>query len=697
MNLLLELGCEEIPARFMPGFLDDLLNKTTEKLTRERLTFDRVVTLGTARRLTLFVEGLAGHQPDVTEELRGPSAEAAFDPSGKPTQAALGFARSHQLNLDKLTVRTVNNRNYVFATVVRHGQKTEKLLPTLLPEIISLLYQPLAMRWGNLDFKFIRPIHKILALYGKAVVKFELAGIKSGDKTFGHRYLKKVKSQNAKVKSADLLSYKKMLKSLGVIVDQEERKQLIKEQVEAAAKKAGAVALVDAGLLNEVTFLVENPVVYVGTFKKEFLDIPPEVLITSMKKNQKYFSLLEPHGANLKPMFAVVTDGCRNKAAVAGNEKVLTARLTDARFFFEEDQKLPLQDRLPDLGKVAFFEKLGNLEQKAERIGKLGEWLGRRLGLDTNSLKVVQRIAALCKTDLTTKMVFEFPELQGVMGREYARLQGEEGAVADGIMEHYLPRFADDKLPESLTGTVVALADRFDSLVGSFAAGYIPTGSEDPYGLRRAVQGIIRIIGEKKLDLLLDETIEHAYKGYEALFPGNPNLSKLKKELLEFIVGRLRPLLVDQGIRHDIAEAALVNFNDILDTLAKAEVLNRLTSEPWFPGVIASADRLSRIAGQAPRDQVLEHDLVEPEEQALYAIFLKVNWEVNERIKKEEWTAAARELAKLTAPIEAFFDKVLVMHKDERLKLNRLALLKSLEKLYLAVADFRQIVIEGKK
>lgn len=694
MNLLFELGCEEIPARLMPGFLDDLQKKTSEKLARERLTFDRVVTLGTARRLTLLVEGLADHQPNLIEELRGPSAEIAFDPSGKPTPAALGFARSHRIDLKQLTVRTINDRNYVFAKVVRRGQKTEKLLSALLPEIIASLYLPLAMRWGELDFKFIRPIHSLLALYGKKVIKLELAGIKSSNKTFGHRYHARVTPTALRV--ADLLVYKNLLLRLGVVVDHDERKARILARVEAAAKKVGAVALLDAGLLNEVTFLAEDPQVYIGRFSPAFLPIPQEVLITSMKKNQKFFPLVDKNG-RLMPLFALVTDGCRNRAVVAGNEKVLTARLTDARFFFEEDQKQPLQLRVTDLAKVAFFEKLGNMRQKAERIGKLGKWLGQRLGLDENDLKVVQRIAELCKADLTTKMVFEFPELQGVMGREYARIEKEEGAVADGILEHYLPRFAEDKLPEALTGTVVALADRFDSLVGSFAAGYIPTGSEDPYGLRRAVQGIIRIISEKKLDLLLDETIEHAYKGYETLFPGNPNLARLKKYLLEFIVSRLRPILIDQGVRHDIAEAALVNFNDILDTLAKAEVLNRLVVEPWFPGVIASADRLSRIAGSAPRDQVQEHDLVEPEEKALYTLFLKVNWAVNERIKKEEWPAAARELSQLTAPIEAFFDKVLVMHQDERLKLNRLALLKSLDNLYLAVADFRQIVLEGTK
>ncbi len=708
LNSILEIGCEEIPARFMPGFLEDLKKKAEEKLARDRISFGRVETLGTYRRLVLYLEGLIAKQPDVTEELKGPLADAAFDADGRPTQAAQGFARAHGTPVDKLFVRTLGSKNFVFARIVRKGKKTEDVLKTLFPEIISSLYQPLAMRWGELDFKFIRPIHSILALCGNKVVKFELAGIKSGNKTFGHRYPANAKSKTLNTKqilNSNLETYKTILLKLGVIVDQNERKDQIKRKVEIAAKKAGAEALIPDDLLTEVTFLVENPEAYVGSFKKEFLDIPQEVLVTSMKKNQKYFPLVDGRG-KLQANFAVVTDGCKNPRVVEGNEKVLSARLSDARFFFEEDKKQPLKLRIPDLEKVAFFEKLGNLYHKTERMGKLGEWIGKRLGLAEEGIRTVRRVAELCKADLTTKMVFEFPELQGVIGKEYARLSGEDPKVAQGILEHYLPRSAEDELPRSPEGTACALADRLDSIVGAFSAGYIPTGSEDPYGIRRAVHGTIRIILEKKVDLLLDEALEHAYKLYEPVFlgylfnkgeTGYQDFPKIKKEILEFFVGRLRPLLLEKCIRYDVADASLCGFNDILDVVEKAGALNQVAGEKWFPGVVASADRLTRIAGSAPREQVLEHDLVEKEEKELYELYLKVNWEVNERIKKEQWADAAKELAKLTDPIELFFDKVLVMHENERLKLNRLALLKSLEKLYLSVADFRKIVIEGEK
>ncbi|MDD4179408.1 MAG: glycine--tRNA ligase subunit beta [Candidatus Margulisbacteria bacterium] len=710
-NIILEIGCEEIPARFMPGFLDELKKKAEEKLTRERLTFGKVVTLGTCRRLTLYIEDLAAKQPDVTEEVRGPIAQVAFDAAGKPAPAAIGFAKAQGIAVEKLTVKTVNNKNFVFAKVVRKGQTAEKVLPTLLPEIVTSIYQPLSMRWGTLDFKFIRPIHSILALYENKVVKFELAGIKSNNETFGHRYFRPSPSgrggsaKGPRVRAADATLYKKQLLKLGVVVDQNERKELIRKKVEAAAKKVGAQALITNDLLTEVTFLTENPEAYIGKFRTEFLDIPQEVLITSMKKNQKYFPLVDPSG-KLLAKFAVVTDGCKNPKVVLGNEKVLSARLSDARFFFEEDKKLALKMRIPELEKIAFFEKLGTLYHKSERLGRLGEWIGKRFGLNESAIKSCRRIAELCKADLSTKMVFEFPELQGVMGKEYALLSGEEPVVAQGILEHYLPRFADDKLPASLEGMTIALADRLDSIVGSFAAGYIPTGSEDPYGLRRAAQGVIRIILEKKLDLLLDEATEHAHKLYEPVFlgylfnkgeTGYQNLAKIKKDILEFFIGRLRPLLLEKGIRYDVAEAALYNFNDILDVFEKAAALNPLVNEPWFPGVIASADRLSRIVGNASRQQIIEADLADKEEKELYELYLKVNWEIGEKVKKEAWTEAAKELARLTDPIERFFDKVLVMHQDEKLKLNRLALLKSLEKLYLSVADFRQIVIEGQK
>ncbi len=698
LNALLEIGCEEIPARFMPGFLADLKQKAEEKLKAERIGFGQVITLGTYRRLTLYIENIASQQEYLSGEVKGPPVDRAFDAQGKPTQAAIGFAKSLKVSMANLIRKPVGSKEYVFAKISKKGRPTEKVLTEVFPEIIKALYQPMAMRWGGLDFKFIRPIHWIVALCGAKVVSFKLAGITAGNKTQGHRYAK-VKTENLKVKSAELLSYKKLLFKLGVVVGQKERKELIKNGVEAVAKKAGAMALIESDLLDEVTYLVENPIAYVGTINKEFLQIPQDVLITSMKKNQKYFPLLDAKGKMLAK-FVVVTDGCKSKTVVDGNEKVLSARLSDAKFFFEEDKKNPLKMRKIDLNNVAFFENLGSISAKTERMAKLSAWIGKRLGLDEKTIENTRKISELCKADLTTKMVYEFPILQGVMGKEYALLSGEDPKVAEGIFEHYLPRFADDKLPQSNEGLTVALADRIDSLVGCFSVGAIPTGSVDPYGLRRAVNGIIRIILEKKLDILLDEAIENSFKTYESIFKSNNKpekgyqpLAKVSSQILEFISARLKPILLEKGIRYDVVAASLAEFNDILDTVSKAEVMNGLVSQKWFSGIVVSADRICRIAKNAKHGEVNEELLVDKEEKELFAEYMQVNWAVGEAENEEDWTRAIKSLSSLTPLVEAFFDKVLVMHEDEKLKSNRLTLLKALEKLYLRVADFQQIVL----
>ena len=693
MKALLELGCEEIPARFMPGFLKDLKEKAEEGLKREGLSYSRIETLGTFRRLALLIDGLPKKQDDLSLDAKGPPARVAYDPSGNPTKAAIGFAKSQGVGVENLEVRD----NYVYAKVEKKGKSTEKVLAALFPEIIGAIYQPLAMRWGNVDYKFIRPIHWIVALCGSKVVKFELAGIKAGNKTRGHRYSGSSKSQASKYKqiiNPNVQNYKQTLRKIGVIVDQEERKELIRKMVAAEAKKAKAEALIEADLLEEVTFLVENPIAYTGSFKKEFLDIPQEVLITSMKKNQKYFPMVDKAG-KLVAKFVVVTDGCKSKTVVDGNEKVLSARLSDAKFFFEEDKKQPLKLRIPDLERVGFFERLGNMAEKSGRIAKLGEWLGKRMGFSDGELKVAQRTAELCKADLTTRMVYEFPELQGIIGKQYALLSGESSSVAQGILEHYLPRHAEDALPKSRTGMAIALADRVDSLVGCFAVGAIPTGSVDPYGLRRAAHGIIRITIEKEIDILMDEVIDHSYRFYKPLLGEENHLPRIKQQILGFIAARLKPVLLDRGIRYDIVDAVLTDCNDILDCSVKAGALQEHASEKWFPGVVKSAERVSKIIKGAPREEVIEADLAEKEEKDLFSLYMKVNWEVGEAIKAEKWGTALAALAKLTDPLEVFFDKILVMHKDERLKVNRLALLKSLEKLYLQIADFRKIVVAG--
>ncbi|MBI5400235.1 glycine--tRNA ligase subunit beta [Candidatus Saganbacteria bacterium] len=706
-NVLLEIGCEEIPARFMPGFLKDLGEKAAEKLLNERLTYKEIKTLGTGRRLALYIEGLIERQPDLSEEIKGPPADRAFDKAGQPTQAALGFAKSQGLTAADLIVKPAGKNDYIFAQVTRHGQPTETVLEKLLPEIITALYQPLAMRWGTIDFKFIRPIHWFLALYGGQVVNFELAGIKSSKTTCGHRYVGgkgrgKKTAEEIIVSEADLSLYEKTLAKHGVVVDPAIRKMLIKHQVESVAAKSHAQTIVDPVLLDEVTFLVEQPQTYIGEFNPDFLGIPQDVLITSMKKNQKYFPVVNAAG-KLQARFVFVTDGCAYETVAAGNEKVLSARLSDAKFFFEEDQKVPLTRRQSELEKVGYFEKLGTLAHKTERLVKLSEWLGKRLKLSEDDILIARRVAQLCKVDLTTKMVYEFPELQGMMGREYALLAKDDPQVAQGIYEHYLPRFSDDKLPQTLTGTVVALADRIDSLVGCFSLGALPTGSADPYGLRRAANGIIKIILDKKLDLLLDELIEYSYKLYEPVFLaylfekgeiGYQDFARIKKQLLEFIAGRLRPMLLEAGRRYDLVDAALSDCNDILDCATKAAVLTSVVDESCFAGIVRSADRISRLAEEAAYDTPIEADLIEPEEKKLFKEYMSANWAISEATKNEDWLAALRALAKLTEPVEAFFVKVLVMHENPRVKSNRLALLKALDKLYRQIADFQKVVLQ---
>jgi len=692
LNALLEIGCEEIPARFMPGFLEDLKKKAEEKLTAERISFGKMETLGTYRRLTLYIENIAQRQTDLSFEAKGPPANVAFDKQGKPTPAAIGFAKKQGLSLDDLKVES----NYVVGRVLKKGLPTSKILQTAFPEIIVSLYQPLSMRWGSEEFKFIRPIHWVVGLLGDQVVKFAIAGVKSGDKTQGHRY--KQKSRKAEKLIANISKYRKALKNLGVIVDQKERKVLIKNQVEQAARKIKQRAVIDPLLLDEVTYLVESPIAYLGRFEPSFLKIPQEVLITSMQKNQKYFPVVDQQ-QKLQPAFVVVTDGSHSARVVEGNQKVLSARLADAKFFFDEDRQKPFANKVTALAEIGFFEGLGSLKDKVERMSKLAEWLGKRLGLSPEEQYTALRIVLLCKADLTTKMVYDFPVLQGVMGREYALLSGEDARVANGIFEHYLPRFSGDGLPKQRESVVVALADRFDSLVGCFCLGAIPTGSTDPYGLRRAANGIIKIIQGQQLNLLLSETIEHSYKLYEPLLKGKTAkaLPAVQGELLAFIAARLKQLLLDDGQRYDIVEAALSRFNDVLDVLNKTKALTACLAKAWFAGVIASADRVARLAKNATRDEVIEADLLEPAEKELNSLYLKINWSVGEAINQENWPKALEELAPLTGPIENFFNQILVMHKDERIRTNRLALLKSLDRLYRQVADLPKIILANEK
>jgi glycyl-tRNA synthetase beta chain len=707
LNAILEIGTEEIPARFVRELLEDLKKKAEEKLAANCIEYSSVRTLGTYRRLTLYIEGIAPKQADRSFEVKGPPKEAAFDQKGWPTQAGIGFAKSRGVAVKDLIVKTEGTKEYVFARVFQKGLSTEKILQILFPEIITSLYLPLSMRWGDGDFKFIRPIHWFLALIGKKTIGFSLAGIKSSNKTFGHRYLKPNQIVFGS-KPIDLVTYLKALKSKGVMVNYDERRLKIRSLVEALGEKFKGKTIVEEELLEEVTFLIECPSFVVGKINPDFLKLPSAVLITSLKKNQKAFPVAGPDG-KLLPLFIVVVDSTRALPVARGNERVVAARLTDAAFFFEEDKEVPLAHRITKLQHIAFMKDLGNMFDKKERVKKIVGWLAVHLKINHGIEADLLRAADLYKTDLTTKMVFEFTSLQGVMGKEYALLNGEKKEVAEAIYEHYLPRFTGDALPATKVGIVLSLAERFDSLVGSFAIGQIPSGSADPYGLRRMAQGLVQIVLAEKLELDLEELFEKTYKLYEALLKGNKKVEKnvgqgprpelgrrlvpCRESLFEFIKLRLKNVLLEDGYRHDVVEACLGNFNQICDAYEKARIVNGVVGDDWFKGVFQSADRVIRLAVNAKRENVITQDLVDPEEKKLHELYLKVNWEVEERINKEDFKGALEVLAQLTDPLEEFFNKVMVMCEDERLKTNRLALLKTLERMYQNLLDFTKFAI----
>jgi glycyl-tRNA synthetase beta chain len=704
INALLEIGLEEVPARFMPAILADLKQKAEKELQASRLSFGSIETYGTPRRIVLYLEGLPNKQDDLTKEVRGPHKQVAFADNGTPTKAGEGFAKGQGVAVSDLQVRKVGDKEFVFASVREKGIETDKLLESLFPKLIKSLYLPISMRWGSVDFKFIRPLHWLVALCGKKILSFEISGIRSSNKTFGHRFLGGKPIIINTAKGIDIKGFKAALLKGRVMLDQNERKAKISDMVKEMAKKLGGSALIEGGILDEVNYLVEWPVPLSGGFKKEYLSLPKDVLVTVMKKHQKYVSVFDSAGRIL-PLFVNITNGVKKedlKNVQEGNERVLSARLYDAKFFFDEDRKKSLEDLVPKLEKVAFYDKLGSISEKVERIVALSDWIAKELKLAQSQRDDIKHIAQLCKADLMTQMVYELPELQGVMGREYSLLEGKPKEIANGIFEHYLPRHSEDIMPSSIEGAVVGIADKIDSIVGCFSINLIPTGSEDPFALRRQAQGIVSVLMNKKINLELDDLIGKAYKLYEPLFLGElftsgnvkyNDVQKVTSDVLAFIAARVRSVLLESGTKYDVADAVLSHFADVQDVCEKGKVLSRRLKEEWFKGVVFTADRISRLAVNAARENVVEADFVQEEERALYALYLEVNSAIGEAINRNDYETALKELSKFTKPVEDFFVKVMVMDKNEKVKANRLALLKTLERMYLEIADLPKIVM----
>jgi glycyl-tRNA synthetase beta chain len=692
-ELLLELFSEEIPARMQTRAAEDLKKLVTEKLTAAGLAFTKAESYVTPRRLALVVDGLPDKQPDVSEEKKGPRV-------GAPEQAVQGFLKAAGLtSLDQCQKREVGKAEFWFAVTHKAGQPTATVLATLLPQAIQALGWPKSMRWGANKFTWVRPLHSIVGLFGGKVVSGTVdlgsGKITFGDGTHGHRFL-----APGPIKVASFEDYKAKLRSAYVVLDAAERRAMITRDAEKIASLDGLKVKPDQGLLEEVGGLVEFPVVLMGTIDPKFMDLPPEVLTTSMRAHQKYFTVLTAAG-ELAPRFVVVAnmlteDG--GTAIVAGNERVLRARLSDAKFFWDQDHKTKLRDRVPALAQRIFHAKLGTMMEKVDRLQELAADLAESIpGCDKDRARGA---ALLCKADLSSGMVGEFPELQGIMGRYYALADGENPDVADAIRDHYSPLGPNDRCPSAPVSVAAALADKIDSLVGFFAIDEKPTGSKDPFALRRAALGIIRLIVENKLRLPLNGAIGTATEPYKKSVKTPVDPARVRKDLLDFFADRLKVALREKGVRHDLIDAvfALGGEDDLVRLLARVNALGAFLKSDDGANLLIAYRRASNIVAiEEKKDKttydgaVNEAELAQPEEGTLAKALAETQTGLSVLLKREDFAGAMKAMALLRKPVDAFFDKVTVNAAEANLRANRLRLLSRIRGTLGAVADFSKV------
>lgn len=684
-EFLLEIGTEEIPAGFIPQALEALDHLMRKELETQRITFERISTLGTPRRLVLVIPSLAERQEDIETRKIGPSRRAAFDADGNPTKAALGFAKSQSVRVDSLEIVQTEKGEYVSAVKKELGRPTAEVLASCLPRLVLSIPFQKSMRWAEVPIRFARPIHWVLALFGGEVIDFELGSIRSGNVTYGHRFMRP-----EAIRVDSFQTYLDRTEKAHVLVDPARRREKIRVEMDREASKVSGRALVDEALLEEVVYLVEYPVALCGSFDPSFLELPPEVVIHSMKEHQRYFPIVDETGC-LLPYFICVSniEPKDRKVVIKGNERVLRARLSDAAYFFHEDRKVPLEARVEQLKKVVFQAKLGTSYEKVMRFRQLALWICERIA--PHLRKVVSRAALLCKADLVTGMVGEFPKLQGVMGREYARLSGESAEVSDAIRDHYLPAFAGDRLPDSPVGDFVGMADRLDTIVGSFGVGLLPTGTADPFGLRRQALAIIRIILEKRYPLSLVQMIEESARLLKEKL--ERPATEVQKEVLDFFKVRYENFLLDQGYPFDVVEAALsISFDELLDVQHRVDALREARRWEDFESVLIAFKRAMNILKGITLERGIDpSSLSEAPEKELYEAFLRAKGNIERSLANRGYESALQEMIKMKRPIDAFFDGVMVMVDDEKTRDNRLALLDAIGKLFLKIADFSRL------
>ena len=686
-ELLFEIGTEEIPAGYIQPALRFMETAAAERFRELELQCGRLTTVGTPRRLTLAVEDLQGRQPDRRLEHIGPPKKAGFDTEGNPTRAALGFARSRGIDVNDLQVVSTEKGEYLMAVEEVRGQRTGELLPEILSGLVRAIPFPRSMRWGDSTLAFARPIQWLLVLYDGEVVELEIEDVRSGATTRGHRFM----APDA-FPVTGFADYVSGLDQRSVIVDPRQRRRMVIREVEEAVRRraggSGARPVLHEGLLDTVTNLVELPSGVCGTFDEKFLELPDEALITSMREHQKYFPVVDGQG-DLMPLFVAVNNTRieDRELAASGHERVLRARLEDGLFFFREDRKRKLADRLEDLEGIIFQARLGTMAAKSRRIAELAAELADRLAPESKDLVV--RAALLAKADLLTEMVGEFPSLQGIMGREYALLDGEPEAVAVAIYEHYLPVRAGDLLPATLAGAIVGLADRMDTLVGCFAIGEKPTGTKDSFGLRRQAIGLISIIRGMDLSLSLREMIRAARAGYTGVVDMD---SGLTDELLDFIRRRFANELVASGVAQDVVEAATtVDFDDITDCMARIRALEEIRGLPTFDVLAGSFKRIRNIIRDNATSDVRAELFREDAEKALYETLTQVRAQVEPLLAGQQYGRALEAMLQMKEPVDRFFDQVMVMDEDPQVRRNRLNLLTGLGRLVLRVGDISRM------
>lgn len=682
--LLFEVGVEELPSRFVSSTLEQIKNNLTKLFNENRIVFDNIETYGTPRRLTLVVKGISDRQSNLEEEVKGPSKKIAVDADGNFTKPALGFIKSKGLKEEDIYFKQVGKDEYIFGTIKQEGIETSEVLKTILPESVKNVTFPKAMRWGGKNMRFARPIRWMVTLLNDEVLEINLEGIVSSNVTKGHRFLGE---REFEVNSLE--DYYNKLEANYVVLDQDKRKQLIKEQCIEVANSLGGEVEFDDDLLEEITHLVEYPTAFYGEFDEKYANLPKEVVTTPMKEHQRYFPVLKD--GKLLPNFIAVRNGNDYKIEVvkAGNEKVLVARLEDALFFYNEDTKKNLESYIEKLKTIVFQAKLGTVYDKTLRIEKLSLDILESLNLN-NIKEDTSRAAKLCKADLVTNMVFEFTELQGIMGREYAKVAGENEAVSEAIFEHYLPRFAGDMLPQTNTGIVLSIADKLDSIAGFFAIGIQPTGSQDPYALRRQALGVLSILMDKKLDINLQELVNHALDNYNNL---EFNREEVSAQIMEFFKERIKNLFRDLGIRYDVIEAVLnTDINDISDMHTRAVELNKWLSTEGLVEMLTAFNRVSTLAQKAESSNINEELLKEDAEIKLYNRFKEIKVKVEELLKDKKYSEALDAFASLRPLVDNMFDNVMVMDKDNDIKNNRLALLKQICDTMLSICDLSKIV-----